>query len=291
MGNIYRPEELLNKKYTTKRNFEIARRKSLSLLKRLYQNKQIVSGSLFGAAARGDYKRGSDIDIFIITFDKSYNNVVKELNNFSLEIRDKLNIPLDLHLHKESSLKKGNTYYDPSFVSHLIEDCPKSVKVGISLERLIKTGWSAKEAVNARIRLAKLDLARLQSGLEYHKKNMDGYFLGGLQKLFSRTQHTTRNMLFIFGELEKYKSRDRSKKALLKLYLKKFKSKNIYQIEAKIINAEKRYNKILEKTIRKIENGSKDIQEYKRFLLSLDYLVPLAIKFFDLNLDLLNSFE
>jgi hypothetical protein len=49
------------------------------------------------------------------------------------------------------------------------------------------------------MRIAKLDLARLQAGLTYHKEKLDGYFLWGLQKLFSRVQHTTRNMLFIIG--------------------------------------------------------------------------------------------
>jgi predicted nucleotidyltransferase len=123
----------------------------------------IISGSLFGAAARGDYKRGSDIDMFIVSLDNKYDTVIKMLNDFSIEIRDVLNIPLDLHVNALSALTKGNTYYDPSFVSHLVTDCPQSVKVGEPLEKIIVTNWSAKDAVSARMRSAKLDLARLQA--------------------------------------------------------------------------------------------------------------------------------
>jgi hypothetical protein len=227
--------------------------------------------------------------MFIVTFDETYEKVVGILNSFSIEIRDNLNIPLDLHLYNISSLKRGNTYYDPSFVSHLITDCPKKVKFGEPLEEIIVTNWAAKEAVSARMRIAKLDLSRLQAGLNYHKKNMDGYFLGGLQKLFSRTQHTTRNMLFIKGELKKYSSKDRSKKALLELYLKKFKVNKLHKIEKEIILAEEKYYKILEETIREIEKGKPNIKKYEQFLLNLDYLIPLAIEFFDLNLDLLKK--
>ena len=289
MANIYNPKDLLNKKYTTKENFDEAVKKSLKLLKRLFSDKLIVSGSLFGAAARGDYKRGSDVDMFIVTENNKYKNVIKILNNFSVEIRDKMNIPLDLHVHKLESLKKGNTYYDPSFISHLVTDCPKSVKVGKLLEEIIVINWTAKEAVSARMRIAKLDLARLQAGLEYHKNNFDGYFLGGIQKLFSRTQHTTRNMLFIKGELEKYKSKDRSKKALLDLYLKKFKINKLHKIEKEIMSAEDKYYRILEKTIKNVEKGRTNMNKYNNFLLNLDYLIPLAMEFFDLNLDLLNK--
>jgi len=289
MANIYKPQDLIDGKYTTKENFNDSVKKSLELLKNLYSKKLIISGSLFGAAARGDYKRGSDIDIFIVTVNDKYDKVIKIINKFSMEIRGKMNIPLDLHVHKFESLKKGNTYYDPSFISHLVTDCPESVKVGKPLEKVIVTNWSAKEAVSARMRIAKLDLSRLQAGLEYHKNNFDGYFLGGIQKLFSRTQHTTRNMLFIKGDLEKYKSKDRSKKALLNLYLKKFKIKKIHKIEKEIIDAEDKYYEILEKTILRIKKGRNDVKEYKKFLLSLDYLIPLAIQFFDLNLDLLKK--
>jgi hypothetical protein len=100
-------------------------------------------------------------------------------------------------------------------------------------------------------------------------------------------------MLFIKGELEYYTRSDRSKRALLQLYLETFKKDQINEIEKKIIDAEDKYYDILEKTIQNIEEGKEDvniyIEEYKKFLLNMDYLIPLAINFFDINLDLLQK--
>ncbi|MDR0607779.1 MAG: hypothetical protein LBG52_05565 [Candidatus Peribacteria bacterium] len=117
--------------------------------------------------------------MMIITFNDTYPTVIEMLNTFSMEIRDILHIPLDLHVHTVSTITKGNTYYDPSFLSHLITDCPPSVKRGEPSENIIPidANWTAKEAMNARMRIAKLDLARLQAGLTYHKEKLDGYFL------------------------------------------------------------------------------------------------------------------
>jgi len=288
MANIYSSQELINRKYTTKENFYMAVQNCKSFLSNL-EKSVLVTGSLFGAAARGDYKRGSDVDMIIVVQDESYESISQSLNILSMNIREKLNIPLDLHFFRHSDVITGNMYYDPSFISHVVSDCPDNCKFGKPLDEIIVPGWTAPEAVKARMLLAKLDLARLEAGFDYHYRNQDSYFINGIEKLFARTQHTTRNILFINGDIDKYRKNDRSKKAFLDLYLKVFKDSELFNIEKEICDAENRYYNILEKTINRIENGKIDLKEYEEFLGSLKYLIPLANRFYNLNLKLLKE--
>jgi len=117
------------------------------------------------------------------------------MNILSMNIREKLNIPLDLHFFRHSDVITGNMYYDPSFISHVVSDCPDNC----NSENLWMNHCSRLDCTRsckARMLLAKLDLARLEAGFDYHYRNQDSYFINGIEKLFARTQHTTRNISF-----------------------------------------------------------------------------------------------
>lgn len=264
MTEVYSWKELRGGKVPTRKNLTEAKRRTMKLLRKLYDRGWIVSGVVLGSVARKKHGLGSDLDLVVVSKSEKEKAVQRILERGYRKLKEDLFVSTDLNLSNERAARKGDHTVDTHFLRTITNqfELNPEIRVGINPKKLFtvkKTRlftaqeWRAQELKRRKIRLSR-------------QRMMDspGYYWF-LTKTVDRSLMSARILLDLISGYNK-QVESLSTREVIKLYRNLFEGHKLLTGFNKIVAASENYKKILRETVKIINSNPsrKQLTEAKR---------------------------
>ena len=137
MGDLPTPDSLASGRYAKPESYSRAKNIINSSLAKLYAQKKICGGAIYGSTINGETRLGSDIDVFVIA--NSVNTCMPELQALRTEVEKRSYIPIEINpLISIRQAEQGTHIVDGSFLAYLKIAIKDESSIGSNPVKMLK---------------------------------------------------------------------------------------------------------------------------------------------------------